>query len=112
MINRAKEDLIHEQLGQQQLGAAASSDVLDIGAAADRSIQLPVGTYRISGSADCWYQQGAVTVTAVSQTAGTAFLAAGAIDTITVDDPDDNGYLSVIYDATGTDTGKLSVTKQ
>jgi len=98
------------QINAQQLGVSA--DVLDIAAGADRSTQLPVGTYRISGNVDCWFKQGAVTVAAASQAVGSAFLAAGAIDTFHVDNTTNDGYLSVVYDATAGDTGKLSVTKQ
>jgi len=96
----------------QQLGAAASSDVLDITAAADLSIALPPGTYRISADVPCWYKQGASDVAAASQTAGSAYLAAGAIDVIHVTDTTLNGYLSAIYDATDTTGGKLSVTRR
>jgi hypothetical protein len=99
-------DLIKRQYGSQHLGVGGQ--VLAIGAAAVRSTQLALGTWRISGSGDCWFKQGDVTVTA-SAAATSTYLAAGAIETLTVDNITNNGYLSVIQD--NTDTGDLSLTR-
>lgn len=96
----------------QQLGEATASDVLDITAAADTSIALPPGVYRISADVPCWFKQGPSDVAAESQTAGSAYLGAGAIDVIHVTDTALDGYLSAIYDATDTTEGKLSITRQ
>ena len=84
-------------------------DVLDVNSTGDRSTQLAVGLWRLCATRDLWYKQGAVTVTAVKDTAGSAFLAAGGVAMIPVTTEDVDDYVHVIKGEDETD-GKASLT--
>lgn len=86
----------------------SGGQVIAIGAAAVRSAQLAVGTWRISGSGDIWFKQGDNAVVA-SAAAGSVYLASGAIETAVVVNSTTEGYISIIRD--GTSTGNVSLTR-
>ncbi len=105
MGKRSPVQLINDQLAQSP---SHGGQVLTIDGTTTKSAVLTTGTYRISPTVDCWYLTGTTSIAAVGETAGEAYLAAGAIDFVTVHVNDDT-YLAVIR-ATTID-GKLSVTR-
>jgi hypothetical protein len=72
------------------------SQVLTISATAARSTQLARGRYRLSATGTCWLRQGDATVTAAVETEGSHLLGELAIDDVCVEEPDKDGYISVI----------------
>ena len=107
MANRATDRLADDHLGQSVKDGGA---VLTIGASAQTlASALSEGTYRISGTADFWMKVGNSMVAAAAGTAGNAFMAAGAIDTVTIDGDSDQ-YVSVI--GHNGSSGTAALTKQ
>jgi hypothetical protein len=87
----------------------SGGQVIAIGAAAVRSAQLALGRWRISGSGDIWFRQGDNAVVATKAGAGSAYLAAGAIEECLVETAASEGYISIIQD--GAETGNVSLTR-
>jgi hypothetical protein len=69
--------------------------VLNINSTGARSTILAVGNWRISGNREIWFKQGASTVTAAKDTAGSVYLGGGGIDSFPVTAASD-GYVFVI----------------
>lgn len=62
------------------------------------AVALPIGMYRLSGTADCWIVQGAAGMTAIRADGNTKYLAAGAIDFARVSNATTKGFFAIIQD--------------
>lgn len=107
MATRTTGVLVDDHLGQ---APAHGGQVLTAAATSGASTALSAGTYRVSSTVACWLRVGESDVEA-AETAGNAYLAAGAIDFITVHPDDDNTYLAVIRDTSESSDGKVSLTR-
>lgn len=106
-MTRPADGLVEDILGQSP---AHGGQVLTVESTQQRSTALAFGTHRISSTVDCWYKTGGAAVAAVAEEAGSAYLAAGVVDWVTVHDnsAESDCFLSVID---VDDAGTMSITQ-